>query len=220
MSSVEFSLWVRGREVQAGRTPDEQPCLAIVFFGEDRTPVGERGVTKGCDLECGSVYKNLDKALDQGLLTDKDVDVALTRLMYARMKLGMFDPPERVRFAQIPYSVNESDEHDRLTANARRHRDGSWSLSGLLRPDEVEDLTEVELPDHEDYDTIAGLVLRVLGRVPEVGDLAEVPVPDRSDPDVPTERLAVLTVERMDGLRIDRLRLRVLDTPAGDGGEQ
>ena len=112
-----------------------------------------------------------------------------------------------------------SDEHDRLGASAREHRDGSWSLSGLLRPDEVEDVTGVELPDHEDYDTIAGLVMQVLGRVPEVGDLAEVPVPDRSDPDEPRERLAVLTVERMDGLRIDRLRMRVLDGQDGQDGE-
>ncbi|MEP9365168.1 hemolysin family protein [Nocardioides sp. CN2-186] len=104
-----------------------------------------------------------------------------------------------------------SDEHDRLSANARLHRDGTWSLSGLLRPDEVEDLTGIELPDHEDYDTIAGLVLQVLGRVPEVGDLAEVQVPDRSDPDEPREQLAILTVDRMDGLRIDRLTLRLLD---------
>src|SRR6478735_12028736 len=104
-----------------------------------------------------------------------------------------------------------SDEHDRQSSNARQQRDGSWSLSGLLRPDEVEDVTGIELPDHEDYGTIAGLVLRVLGRVPEVGDLAEVVVPDRTDPDEPGERLAVLTVERMDGLRIDRLRLRMLD---------
>jgi CBS domain containing-hemolysin-like protein len=75
----------------------------------------------------------------------------------------------------------------------------------------VEDLTEVELPDHEDYDTIAGLVLQVLGRVPEPGDVAEVPVPDRSDPDSPErQRLALLAVEHMDGLRIDRLSLRVL----------
>ncbi|CAI9414198.1 hemolysin family protein [Nocardioides sp. T2.26MG-1] len=112
-----------------------------------------------------------------------------------------------------------ADEHDGLSANARLQRDGTWSLSGLLRPDEVEDLTGIALPDHEDYDTIAGLVLQVLGRVPEVGDLAEVSVPDRSDPDEPREQLAVLTVERMDGLRIDRLTLRLLDEPAGDGQE-
>jgi len=104
-----------------------------------------------------------------------------------------------------------ADEHDRLSANSR-HRDGTWSLSGLLRPDEVEDLTGIELPDHEDYDTIGGLVMRELGRVPAVGDLAEIRVPDRSDPDEPREQLAVLTVAGMDGLRIDRLTLRLLDT--------
>jgi CBS domain containing-hemolysin-like protein len=104
-----------------------------------------------------------------------------------------------------------SDEHDRTGSRARHRRDGSWSVSGLLRPDEVEDLTGVELPDDEDYDTVAGLVLKVLGRIPERGDLAEVPVPDRSDPENPREQLAVLTVEHMDGLRVDRLSLRLLD---------
>jgi CBS domain containing-hemolysin-like protein len=104
-----------------------------------------------------------------------------------------------------------SDEHDRLGANARQRRDGSWALSGLLRPDEVEDLTGIQLPESEDYDTIAGLVLKVLGRVPETGDIAEVPVPDHRDPDEPRQRLAVLTVEHMDGLRIDRVVLTLLE---------
>jgi CBS domain containing-hemolysin-like protein len=104
-----------------------------------------------------------------------------------------------------------ADEHDRLAARARQRRDGSWLLSGLLRPDEVEDLTGVELPESEDYDTIAGLVLKVLGRVPETGEMAEVPVPDRGSPDEPRERLAVLTVEHMDGLRVDRVSLNVLE---------
>ena len=109
-----------------------------------------------------------------------------------------------------------SDEHDRLGSRARQRRDGSWILSGLLRPDEVEDVTGIRLPEGDDYDTIAGLVLAVLGRVPASGDVAEVPVPDRSDPDEPRERLASLTVLHMDGLRIDRLSLRVLgDQEAG-----
>jgi CBS domain containing-hemolysin-like protein len=114
-----------------------------------------------------------------------------------------------------------ADEHDRLGARARQRRDGSWSLSGLLRPDEVEDLTGIALPDHEDYDTIAGLVLRVLGRVPETGERAEIAVPDPSDPEEPRELLAVLTVERMEGLRIDRVGLRLLDGPDGtDEGQK
>ena len=104
-----------------------------------------------------------------------------------------------------------ADEHDRLGSRGRLRRDGSWSLSGLLRPDEVGDLTGIDLPEDDAYDTIAGLVLQVLGRIPERGDVAEVAVPDRSDPDEPRERLAVLTVLHMDGLRIDRVGLRLLD---------
>jgi CBS domain containing-hemolysin-like protein len=94
-----------------------------------------------------------------------------------------------------------ADEHDRLGARGRQLKDGSWSLSGLLRPDEVEDL--------------AGLVLRTLGRVPEQGDVAEVPVPDHSDEEGVRQQLAVLTVLYMDGLRIDRVGLRLLsgETP-------
>jgi len=103
-----------------------------------------------------------------------------------------------------------ADEHDALGARARLRRDGTWSISGLLRPDEVEDLTGVALPEGEEYDTVAGLVLRLLGRIPLRGDSAEVMVPDLSDPDEPRLRTAVLTVEHMDGLRIDRLSLRVV----------
>ncbi len=109
-----------------------------------------------------------------------------------------------------------ADEHDRRGSRAVERGDGTWLLSGLLRPDEVEDLTGVELPEHDDYDTVAGLVVRQLGRVPGVGDMAEVPVPgaDRGDAEDAQEHLAVLTVERMDGLRVDRLTLRLLDSPA------
>ena len=73
------------------------------------------GVTRGCDLECGSVYGSLSTALARGLLTEGDIDVALNRLMLARMRLGMFDPPARVPYARIPYSVNQSPEHDALS---------------------------------------------------------------------------------------------------------
>ncbi len=89
-------------------------------------------VTKGCDLECGSAFRALKGALAQGLVKEADIDAALVRLFTARMKLGMFDPPERVRWAQIPYSVNDAPEHDRL---ARRVAQSSIVLlknGGLL----------------------------------------------------------------------------------------
>ncbi len=110
-----------------------------------------------------------------------------------------------------------SDEHDRLGEQVQPRRDGSWLISGLLRPDEVEDLTGIALPESEDYDTVAGLVLQVLGRVPSTGDIAEVAVPDvrRDEDDGPRQRLVALTVEHMDGLRIDRLTLRLLEPDSG-----
>ncbi len=83
------------------------------------------GVTRGCDLECGNTYRALKGALEQRLIAENDIDVAVRRLMRARFTLGMFDPPERVRYAQIPYSVNESPEHDRL---ARKMADESIVL--------------------------------------------------------------------------------------------
>ncbi|WP_370289196.1 hemolysin family protein [Nocardioides sp.] len=109
-----------------------------------------------------------------------------------------------------------ADEHDRLGARGRLRRDGSWSLSGLLRPDEVEDLAGVELPESEDYDTVAGLILKALGRIPVVGDRATVVLSEAED-DEPGRR-AVLTVDHMDGLRIDRITLRVEQIYVEAGG--
>ncbi|HEY2942590.1 MAG TPA: glycoside hydrolase family 3 C-terminal domain-containing protein, partial [Vicinamibacteria bacterium] len=95
-------------------------CGAIddVYRGHQIVPTPEAaaalGVRNGCDLECGSTYRSLTSALAQGLIAEKDVDTAVQRLMRARFQLGMFDPPERVPYARIPYSVNQSPEHDRL----------------------------------------------------------------------------------------------------------
>lgn len=103
-----------------------------------------------------------------------------------------------------------ADEHDRYDSQIRARKDGSWSLTGMLRPDEVADVAGIHLPEHEDYDTVGGLVMRALGRVPARGDEAVVAlpqaVPDDGDDDEDPE-VAVLTVERMDGLRVDRVRL-------------
>jgi beta-glucosidase len=112
-----------------GAIDDIYKTHKIVATPEDAAALG---VSKGCDLECGSVYKSLKAALDKGLIAERDVDVAVKRLMLARLRLGLFDPPERVRYAQIPYSVNQSAEHDRL---ARRMAQESVVLlknDGLL----------------------------------------------------------------------------------------
>jgi len=77
-------------------------------------------VKAGTDLDCGLEYENIVPAVRQGLLAEQDVDTALRRLLTARFKLGMFDPPEMVRWARIPYSMNESPEHAALALEAAR----------------------------------------------------------------------------------------------------
>lgn len=70
------------------------------------------GVRKGCDLNCGSVYQSyLKKAVDMCLIDEGEIDLALYRLVLAKMKLGMFDPSEDVPYANIPIEVNDSEAH-------------------------------------------------------------------------------------------------------------
>lgn len=78
------------------------------------------GILRGCDLNCGNAYRGLGEAIEKGLLTERDLDVSVKRLFTARMRLGMFDPPEMVRWARIPYSVNDSPEHSRLAEETAR----------------------------------------------------------------------------------------------------
>ena len=75
-------------------------------------------VKSGTDLNCGSAYDALIKAVEEGLITEKEIDVSVKRLFTARFKLGMFDPSEMVKYAQIPYSENDSETHRKLSLKA------------------------------------------------------------------------------------------------------
>jgi len=71
------------------------------------------GIRRGCDLNCGDVYQRaLKKAVSQGLVGVKEIDLSVYRLMLARMKLGMFDPIELVDYAKIPFETNNSKAHN------------------------------------------------------------------------------------------------------------
>ncbi|KQT95921.1 hemolysin family protein [Sanguibacter sp. Leaf3] len=98
-----------------------------------------------------------------------------------------------------------SDEHDARRAGALLASDGSWVVPGLLRPDELEERTTLRVPEGPDYETLGGLVMARLGRVPVVGDVV------RLDAEYEGGTVTA-TVEEMDGRRVDRLRLRTGDT--------
>ncbi len=90
---------------------------------------------RGTDLDCndpGNDYARYIDAVKQGLLTEKDLDVAVTRLMKARFLLGMFDPPETVSYAQIPFSENDSEPHRQLALQAARESIVLLKNDGIL----------------------------------------------------------------------------------------
>lgn len=77
-------------------------------------------VKNGCDLNCGETYGALLIALEQGIIDEATLDVALTRLFTLRFTLGMFDPPEMVPYAQIPFEVNDCEAHRALALQTAR----------------------------------------------------------------------------------------------------
>jgi beta-glucosidase len=84
-------------------------------------PAGVAAAVKaGTDLNCGVEYTNLGAAVKAGLLAEADINQAVRRLLVARFRLGMFDPPSMVKYAQIPYSVNDSPAHHTLALETAR----------------------------------------------------------------------------------------------------
>lgn len=97
------------------------------------------------------------------------------------------------------------DEHDRSRTLIRKRSDGGWLVSGLLRPDEIGQELGIFLPEDREYETIGGLAVDVLEKVPRVGETATIPAIDRNGEDLQV----ILRIERMDGRRIDRMRLEL-----------
>ncbi len=89
----------------------------------------------------------------------------------------------------------DDEEEDEPSAGA----DGTWQLAARMRIDEVETITDIALPENEDYDTLSGLVMHRLGRMAEQGDRVSVTWPTRSpegDPQETSVDIEVLGISR------------------------
>ena len=101
-------------------------CGAIgdIYLNHKFSPNPNEGVAKaikaGTDLNCGVEYGNLLSAVRAGLLKESEIDQSLKRLLVARFKLGMFDPPAMVKYARIPYSENDSPARRTLAIETAR----------------------------------------------------------------------------------------------------
>ena len=89
-------------------------------FVQTETEASALAVRAGTDLTCGREYSTLVDAVKRGLVTEAEIDSAVKRLMTARFRLGMFDPPEVVPYARIPFSQNDTPEHRQLALKTAR----------------------------------------------------------------------------------------------------
>ncbi|MGB7450199.1 MAG: hemolysin family protein [Ornithinimicrobium sp.] len=91
------------------------------------------------------------------------------------------------------------DEDDDEQTEPAARNDGVWQIAARMRIDEVESLTDIALPENEDYDTLSGLVMHRLGRMPQHGDRVTVTWPTR-DPEGEAHQVSVdidvLTIAR------------------------
>ena len=89
----------------------------------------ERGMDNECAggsaQESARMYPAFIQAVQEGYLSESAIDTALIRLFTARIKLGMFDPPDMVPYTKIPESELSSPEHRAL---ARKLGDESMVL--------------------------------------------------------------------------------------------
>jgi beta-glucosidase len=104
-------------------------CGAVIdifkghHFTASQPEASALALKRGMDNECADFFAKVTDnhdyapyldAVKQGLLKESDIDVAVTRLMTARMKLGMFDPPDLVPYTKISESELDSPAHRAL----------------------------------------------------------------------------------------------------------
>ena len=105
-------------------------CGAIELFWQTHKVVstpeqaGIKALLAGCDIACCdrsiSSFATLATSVKQGLVSEQDIDKAVIRLMTARMRLGLFDPPEKVQYTKILIDVVNSPAHRQLARQAAR----------------------------------------------------------------------------------------------------
>lgn len=87
-----------------------------------------------------------------------------------------------------------SDEHDRRRAGIHLDSAGRWIAPGWSRPDEFTARTTIRIPDDGPYETLGGLVMNELGRIPQIGDEVTLPT-------------CTILVDAMEGRRVTRVRI-------------
>lgn len=107
------------------------------------------------------------------------------------------------------------DEHDTTRPDIVKKSARSWLISGLLRPDEIAEQLGLIIPDEEEVETVGGLIVYRLERIPKSKDSIDIPAVDSEG----TPLVINLLVRKMDGNRVDRILLAITDKNISDISE-
>lgn len=99
---------------------------------------------------------------------------------------------------------NIQDEYDHEEEEIHKESDNKFTVDGATNIDEISDLVGIDLPEG-DYDTIAGLVVEILGRIPKPGE----------HPAVTVQNLT-MTVQEVEDRRIAKILIEKHPDPEAD----
>jgi beta-glucosidase len=77
-------------------------------------------VKAGCNLCCGGDYNALVRAVQQGLVTEPEIDGALYYTLWTRFRLGLFDPAEKVPYSKYTIKDNDTPAHGQVALELAR----------------------------------------------------------------------------------------------------
>ncbi len=109
-----YDIWANHKFVE---TPEEAAAAAV---------------KAGDDLCCGTDYDALALAVGKGLITEPEIDNALRYVLETRFRLGLFDPPALVPYAEIPISENNTPANQALALKVARESMVLLKNDGLL----------------------------------------------------------------------------------------
>ena len=89
-------------------------------------------VKAGCNLCCGGDYNALVRAVQQGLITEQEIDGALYHTLWTRFRLGLFDPAEKVPFSNYTLKDNDLPAHGQVALELARQSIVLLKNDGIL----------------------------------------------------------------------------------------
>jgi beta-glucosidase len=135
-SPLLLSNLLRGQWGFKGHVVADCDAIYDIFMGHNVSPTLEAAaasaVRAGCDLCCGVQYRALTDAVQDKLLNEPEIDTALGRLLSARFRLGMFDPPALVPYSRIGAAQYDTPENDALALRMARESMVLLKNDGLL----------------------------------------------------------------------------------------